>query len=99
MKLSSSGKEVCSGSNDSMYYITGLEKNKQYTLETVIDSSGETYKDTLSIENDRVIEIKEKDENQDSTTSPENNMHLVGGILIGVINLTGLTMIFRIMRN
>ncbi|ADE36489.1 sulfatase-like hydrolase/transferase [Methanohalophilus mahii] len=99
MKLSSSGEEVCSGSNDSVYYITGLEKNKQYTLETVIDSSGKTYKETLSIENERVIEIKEKDENQDSTTSPENNMHLVGGILIGVINLTGLTMIFRIMRN
>jgi hypothetical protein len=99
MKLSSNGEEICSGSNDSVYYITGLEKNKQYTLETVIDSSGETYKDTLSIENDRVIKIKEKDENQDSTASPENNMHLVGGILIGVINLTGLTMIFRIMRN
>ncbi|APH39554.1 hypothetical protein BHR79_08725 [Methanohalophilus halophilus] len=99
MKLSNSGKEVCSGSNDSMYYITGLEKNKQYTLETVIDSSGETYKETLSIENDRVIEIKEKDEKQDSTASPENNMHLVGGVLIGVINLTGLAIIFRIMRN
>jgi hypothetical protein len=99
MKLSSSGEEVCSGNNDSVYYITGLKKNKQYTLETVIDSSGETYKDTLSIENDRVIEIKEKDENQDPTASPENNMHLVGGILIGVINLTGLTMIFKIMRN
>lgn len=99
MKLSNNGKEVCSGRNDSIYCITGLEKNKQYTLETVIDSSGETYRDTLPIENDMVIEIKEKDENQDSTTSPENNMHLWGGILIGVINLTGLTMIFRIMRN
>lgn len=85
---------------DSEYIIYGLEKEKEYIINAELSGNGnQAYERTIFADSDKVIRFdadKETDKNKDMI--PKGMRKTLGSIFIIGINLTGLAMIFRVVK-
>ncbi|MCD4806511.1 MAG: sulfatase-like hydrolase/transferase [Methanococcoides sp.] len=97
----SSEQAILESEGDSEYIIYGLEKEKEYTINAELSgNSKQAYERTIFADSDKVIRFdadKKPDKNKDMI--PKGMRKIIGSTLIIGINLTGLAMIFRVVKS
>ncbi|WP_321431301.1 hypothetical protein [uncultured Methanolobus sp.] len=78
----------------------GLKPDTDDYVLTFIPSSdlGNTVKQSFNTESDISIELLTSKQRLKSDKSYQNSRYIVGGILIGAVNLTGLLMIRKVLK-
>ncbi|MCD4800409.1 MAG: hypothetical protein K8R01_02310, partial [Methanococcoides sp.] len=97
----SSEQAILESEGDSEYIFYGLEKEKEYTINAELSgNSKQAYERIVFADSDKVIRFdadKKPDKNKDMI--PKGMRKIIGSTLIIGINLTGLAMIFRVVKS
>jgi len=97
----SSEQTILESEGDSEYIFYGLEKEKEYTINAELSgNSKQAYERIVFADSDKVIRFdadKKPDKNKDMI--PKGMRKIIGSTLIIGINLTGLAMIFRVVKS
>ncbi|MDA0525744.1 sulfatase-like hydrolase/transferase [Methanococcoides alaskense] len=97
----SSEQAILESEGDSEYIIYGLEKEKEYTINAELSGNGnQLYERTVFADSDKIIRFdadNKPDKNKDMI--PKGMRKIIGSTLIIGINLTGLAMIFRVVKS
>jgi len=95
----SSEQAILESEGDSEYIIYGLEKEKEYIITAELSgNTAQSYERTVFADSDRVIQF-EVDKKTDTNMIPKGMRKTLGSIFIIGINLTGLAMIFRVVKS
>ncbi len=102
IKLSRDNQQITDAQKHKEYIFTGLEKNAEYTIEA-LSPDGESLKETIFLDSDTVVYLQSYDPGNSTTPSEGEqsdgeNHKTLGSAIIVVINLFGITLIIRIMR-
>ncbi|MBP1908525.1 sulfatase-like hydrolase/transferase [Methanolobus bombayensis] len=77
----------------------GLEPDVEYDLEFVLTSDNSiTYENSFIMNSDYILDIPTSEQGSKSDKSYQNSRYIVGGVLIGTVNLTGLLLIRRVLK-
>jgi bisphosphoglycerate-independent phosphoglycerate mutase (AlkP superfamily) len=95
----SSEQTILETEGDSEYIIYGLEKEKEYNITAELSgTNNQLYERTVFADSDKVIQF-EVDKKTDTNMIPKGMRKTLGSIFIIGINLTGLAMIFRVVKS
>ncbi|WP_305064085.1 sulfatase-like hydrolase/transferase [Methanococcoides sp.] len=101
ISISSDKRTILETEGDSEYIFYGLEKEKEYIINAELSgNNNQAYERTVFADSDKIIRF-DTDKRTDENTEimPKGMRKTLGSALIIGINLTGLAMIFRVVKS